>query len=62
LLFSKADKVDLLFSQHLIFNGDNISFEAKASPSLKATIDWQKKVNEINERMEKILAEKKAKK
>jgi len=62
LLFSKADKVDLLFSQHLVFNGENISFEAKSSPSLKATIDWQKKVNDINERMEKILAEKKAKK
>ena len=40
LLFSKADKVDLLFSQHLVFNGENISFEAKSSPSLKATIDF----------------------
>ena len=29
---------------------------------IKATIDWQKKVNEINKKMEQILAEKKAKK
>lgn len=62
LLFSKSEKVDLLFSQHLIYKGDTITFEAKASTSLKATIDWQKKVNEINKKMEQILAEKKAKK
>lgn len=62
LLFSKADKVDLLFSQHLIYQGDNIVFESKSSPSLKAIIDWQKKVNDINKKMEQILAEKKSKK
>jgi hypothetical protein len=61
LLFSKADKVDLLFSQHLIYKDDTVVFEVKTSPSLKATIDWQKKVNKINEKMEKILAEKKLK-
>lgn len=62
LLFSKAEKVDLLFSQHLIYLEDTINFEAKSSQSLKTTIDWQKKVNEINKKMEQILAEKKAKK
>lgn len=62
LLFSKAEKVDLLFSHHLIYKGDSIVFEAKASSSLKPTIDWQKKVNEINKKMELILAQKKAKK
>lgn len=62
LLFSKADKVDLLFSQHLIYSDDTVTIETKASPSLKATIDWQKKVNEINKKMDQILAEKKLKK
>lgn len=62
LLFSKADKVDLFFSHHLIYKADAITFEAKSSPSLKTTIDWQKKVNEINKKMEQIMADKKAKK
>lgn len=62
LLFSKAEKVDLLFSQHLIYSGDNVTFEVKASQSLKPTIEWQKKVNDINKKMEQLLAEKRAKK
>ena len=62
LLFSKADKVDLLFSHHLIYKGDDISLEVKSGQSLKPTIEWQAKVNQINARMEKILADKKAKK
>lgn len=62
LLFSKAEKVDLLFSHHLIYKGEFTTFEAKSSPSLKTLIDWQKKVNEINKKMEQIMAEKKAKK
>ena len=62
LLFSKADKVDLLFSHHLVYSGDDINFEAKASQSLRLAIEWQKKVNEINKRMEQILAAKNARK
>lgn len=62
LLFSKYDKVDLLFSHHLVYKGDIINFDAKSSTSLHSTIEWQKKVNEINLKMEQILEAKKNKK
>lgn len=59
LIFSKVGKIDLLYFHHLINKGSVASFESKATTSLKVTIDWQKKVNDINLKMEKILADRK---
>lgn len=58
LLISKASKVDLLYSQQLNKENNNFSIKSQTYPSLKQAVDWQKKVNSINEKTAKILAEK----
>lgn len=50
LLFSKQGKVDLFFSHHIKFKASD-EFECKQYPSLKTAIDFQKKADELNERM-----------
>jgi hypothetical protein len=57
LLISKADKVDLLFSHQLIQLETEATFKAQIYPSLKPAVEWQQKVNEIDARTAKIVAE-----
>ena len=58
LLISKASKVDLLYSQQLNKDNNNFVIKAQTYPSLKQAVEWQKKVNAINEKTAKILANK----
>lgn len=60
LLISKANKVDLLYSQQLNEEESGFILKAQTYPSLKQAVEWQKKVNAINEKTAKILASKKS--
>lgn len=59
LLFSQANKVDLLYSHQLLINTDNTSIKLKVQsyPSLKKVIEWQKMVDQVNMKTEEFLAE-----
>lgn len=60
LLFSRLEKIDLLFSHQLILNEEDGSSHIKTQifPSLKQAVQWQKMVEQVNQRTEKFLAEK----
>lgn len=61
LLISQAGKVDLLFSQQLLVEDNKASIQTQTYPSLKQAVNWQMKVNEIEARTAKIMADKKNK-
>lgn len=59
LLFSKAGKVDLLYSHQLVIKDDNVNLAVQTYPSLEQTVQWQKKRDLINERTQQIIDAKK---
>jgi hypothetical protein len=62
LLFSKASKVDLLYSHQLVLANNQTILRCQSYPSLKQTVHWQKMVNLVNERTERFIEQQKAKK
>ena len=58
LVISKESKIELFYSQRIIFNEDLIEVECATTNSLISAVNRQKKVNEINERTNQLILNK----